>query len=283
MPSRVQALEHIHDEAYLVIRAAEGWSPSYDKAPKQFIALIKTENKLYRNLRAYFREFATKRVASWVDWNAYQTQVVKAADFTVSAYTVPENDAQVQTEQAVLLGVMLDEIKDGMLQGVLGARETYTKWVGTAQVNDLISQQAIDHAAELAKGLSQTTLADVQRSIQKSIGLHENIQQAATRLQEYIANPKRAELIARTESVRAYNAGIHDYGKRTGAVTHSWESLPGADEGSDTTPCLDNDAQGEIPLDEDFTSGDPYPPAHPRCRCGEVLQYDVTGDSTPLI
>lgn len=281
--TRVRALKHIHDEAYYVIRAAEGWSPSYDLAPKQFKALVTTENGLYRKLRQYFGDFALRRVSEWVNWNAYQTAVVKAADYTVSLYTVPEDDSKVTTEETVMLGVMLDDIKDGMLQGVLGARETYTKWVGTAQVNDLISQQAIDHAAELAKGLTQTTLSDVQRSIQTSIKLGENIEQATTRLQAYISSPMRAQRIARTESVRAYNAGIHDYGKRTGAVTHSWESLPGADEGSDETPCLDDDAQGEIPYDDNFDSGDPYPPAHPNCRCIEVVQYDDTSDSTPLI
>lgn len=277
--NQIQALEHIHDEAYHVIRASEAWADSYQQAPDQFKALVKAENSLYRKMKLYFKQLGTQRVADWVNWQQYERETIKAADVTVAI-----DDSQSQIEQTILLSVMLEDIKDMMAQGVMGAGATYTRWIGTATVNDLVSQQAIDHAGELAKGLTQTTLNDVQRSIQTSIKLGEDLETATKRLQQYISDPNRAELIARTESVRAYNAGIHAYGKQSGAATHTWEALPGADEGSSEQPCVDDNDQGPIDIDEDFISGDPFPPAHPNCRCLEVLQYDTTSsdDTSPL-
>lgn len=270
---QVKALEAIHDEAYVVIRASENWAETYRQAPEQFRALIRMENRLFRNLKAYFRELAQKRVAQLVNWNEYQNRMVKATDITVTV-----DDSNAKAEETLLLGVMFDEIKDGMFQGAMAGREVYTRWIGTAEVNDMISQAAITHAEDLAKGLTETTLKEVQKSIQLSIDSGEDLRHTVARLQTIIKDPKRAELIARTESVRAYNAGIMEYGKRTGAATKTWIALPGADEGSALQPCVDNADQDPIGIDEDFVSGDPYPPAHPRCRCQVLLQYDQVDD-----
>ena len=36
--------------------------------------------------------------------------------------------------------------------------------------------------------------------------------------------------------------------------------------------CQGNEAQGWIPIDDNFQSGQPYPPFHPRCRCTNAYQ-----------
>jgi hypothetical protein len=44
--------------------------------------------------------------------------------------------------------------------------------------------------------------------------------------------------------------------------------------------CQGNADDGEIPLDDDFSSGDDAAPAHPRCLCDTApVVYDDTTDS----
>ena len=43
--------------------------------------------------------------------------------------------------------------------------------------------------------------------------------------------------------------------------------------------CADNESDGEIGIDESFSSGDDTEPAHPNCQC--IVEYtfaDFTGD-----
>jgi hypothetical protein len=285
MPStrQIDGLKAIHDDAYVVIRASEDWADSYRQAPKQFKALIRSENRQYRNLRQYFKQLANKRIAQWINASEYQNQIVKrgmveAAEITV---TITEQSNDYKAEETLILGVMVDEVKEGMLQGVFGAREVYTRYINTAMVNEMIAQQAVDHAAALAKGLTTTTLKDVQRSVATSINNGEDLAHAVARLQTIISNPARAELIARTESVRSYQAGKHQYAIQTKAATKEWIALPGADEGSNETPCVDDAGQAPIALGNNFISGDPYPPAHPRCRCDTLYNYDSSPYDDP--
>ena len=274
----LEALKRIQDEAYVVIRASEEWAESYKDAPVQWKDLIHSESRLQRNLRQHYREFAKQRVAGWVNWSEYQNRLalVNAAEVQV---TITDDNSDYKAEQQLITAVVIDEIRIEMTQGILGAREIYTKWIGTATVNDLVSQAALDRAAELARGLNETTLSAVQKSIETSIRLGEDITKATARLQGIIDSPIRAEMIARTETVRAFQTGKHIYATQTGAMTKTWSAMPGADAGAAYTPCLDNADQDPIPVGADFSSGDPYPPAHPRCRCDVIYQYgDKTSD-----
>lgn len=278
-PKRLEALKAIHDEAFVVIRAAEDWAPGFRDAPKEWHDLIRLENQLVRTMKRYFRELAANRINDLINADAYNARVIQATDVTVTIDT-----AQGNAEVTILLSVLVDEINRGMTLGVLGARATYTRWIGQAEVNNLISQQALDHAGELAKGLTETTLDDIKASIELSIQNGEDLAHAVARLRTIITKPARAEMIARTETVRAYSAGIVAYGRQTGAMTKTWQALPGADEGGQATPCVDNANQDPIGIDDDFDSGDPFPPAHPYCRCYVILQYEVdpAADVMPL-
>jgi hypothetical protein len=78
---------------------------------------------------------------------------------------------------------------------------------------------------------------------------------------------KRAELIATTEMNAAYNHGGLEFARNVGAKTKNWNPL-----GANVCPiCLANQAQGDIPAEGAFQSGDESPPAHPRCEC--VLDF----------
>jgi SPP1 gp7 family putative phage head morphogenesis protein len=81
----------------------------------------------------------------------------------------------------------------------------------------------------------------------------------------------KAERLARTETIDAYNQGNLEGYKQSGVVTgKSWLF----DEGEcKSEQCPDNMSQGVIPIDDDFQSGDDAPPAHPNCECS--LQPEV--------
>jgi len=75
-------------------------------------------------------------------------------------------------------------------------------------------------------------------------------------------------MIARTETIRADCQGNLAAYKNSGLVSGKKWILGSEHTGDDE--CNDNAAEGEIPLDQDFSSGDEAPPAHPNCVCDFV-------------
>ena len=88
----------------------------------------------------------------------------------------------------------------------------------------------------------------------------------------------RASMIAQTEVVDAYNAGRNATARAAGLDEHAWET----ESGNPCETCLANEAQGWIPIDQDFDSGDDAPPAHPNCECVENFRKvsDVDDDES---
>lgn len=69
-------------------------------------------------------------------------------------------------------------------------------------------------------------------------------------------------MIARTESANAIGQANHASAKENGATTKVWVIAgPGCD------VCQPNVDDGEIPIDQAFSSGDMNEPAHPNCEC----------------
>lgn len=88
----------------------------------------------------------------------------------------------------------------------------------------------------------------------------------------------RAALIARTEITRANSYGSlggYQAAKASGVdVKKAWLADDGA-----CDVCLDNESDGVIDLDDQFSSGDDAPPAHPSCECAiQPVVNDESGD-----
>jgi len=87
----------------------------------------------------------------------------------------------------------------------------------------------------------------------------------------------RAESIARTETVRSANTGqfaLHQQAKRNNVIPIGTlkQSIASGDDA--TCPvCLGIEAEGPIPLDQPFSTGDMYAPYHTLCRCGYGLIF----------
>lgn len=94
----------------------------------------------------------------------------------------------------------------------------------------------------------------------------------------YLFSDARAETIARTEIARAHVEGTLEAWKASGVVEgKQW--ILGSEHDADVPDgdeCDDNEDDGEIALDEAFSSGDDGPPAHPNCVCAIVTTIKET-------
>lgn len=128
------------------------------------------------------------------------------------------------------------------------------------------------HGAELAKGLSKTTKDDIRAALVKSF--EGGGKRALIRdILDAVGDRDRAELIARSESMRASSAGQRFAWKQ--AVRQGLLSTKEQKTWIATDGCCDecDELDGEVvDLDEQFSGdGEDGPPLHPRCRCSQGL------------
>lgn len=114
----------------------------------------------------------------------------------------------------------------------------------------------------------------ITRSLEENLGSDAIIEE----LQEsFLFSPERAEMVSRTEIASANSQGAME-GYRAAASTgivvlKEWILGPNPCE-----VCEANAAQGPIPLDEDFESGDDAVPAHPHCECAVIPVVGEDGE-----
>jgi hypothetical protein len=261
----IKTLESLYIETGMLISAAEGYPKQYRRAPKQYSQLLRAEQKFGLSLRQYFQGLPTRLVKK-VNWQQYQSEVM-AYDIEVDF-----NAQDWQSEQDLLLLASYPSMLDAATAGANAADVIY----GTGELpTDAYIQQAVaDHALKLVKGLTDTTKADVQRSIETSLKLHETYDDAASRLNDVLDSEYRAEMISRTETVRAYQRGVLDYGINSGAVSKTWQVS--------SNPCniCEPMIDQTVLINEAFSGGEDAPPQHPSCRCGIMLNYQA--DSVPV-
>lgn len=88
---------------------------------------------------------------------------------------------------------------------------------------------------------------------------------------------ERAEMIARTEILRSSNQAHLEAFRASGVVQKKAWSASGDDEVcDDCEECVDD---GDLDLDDDFSSGDDAPPGHPACRCVLVASFEEAEES----
>jgi hypothetical protein len=113
--------------------------------------------------------------------------------------------------------------------------------------------------------LSETTREMVRQTITTALQNDVSHTAMADLLETtYAFSADRAELIATAEIRNAQGKGALSGALAIGAKAK--RSLLSNDENK-CTRCIDNAAQGWIPIDQDFKSGDAAPIFHPRCQC----------------
>ena len=251
-----------------VIIAAEDWAKAYKKQPEVLAKLIKLEAKLMRVLRKYFKTLASERVNNYINWYKYQQESVKAFNFDVTV------DVQeiLDVEYGTLMQVIYEPLQAMLSLGATSAQESYNIDLGISKYSSSLAKAADDYTGELVTGITETTRDRIKQSISTSLRVGDNQQQALARLQEVAGDINRAEMIARTETVRSYNKGITLFGRESNATAKTWEVSS-----DPCSICEANGLDGSIPFDSQFNSGDDEPPAHPNCRCSMSLEHDYSG------
>lgn len=268
----LQAVEHELEMTTRAILAAEDWSPQYAHSPEQHAELVKTAAALEVDLMRYFRALK-KRVPQLVNWWYYKAQSVQAYNIQVMI-----NEDEISKADKDFIKVVFDPLAKLQSLGVDAASQQYGQPINlpssgsiiqdltTEQVGGLVGKTVNDEGKLVDNPnpefkVDDTTRDLINNAIKKSINLGYSQDRAAEEVGNYIANPSRASMIARTEAVRAYNIGSNEWAKQSGYKGKFWTTAGAIDY------CQDNAAQGVIPLNDAFSSGAMFAPAHPNCRC----------------
>ena len=155
--------------------------------------------------------------------------------------------------------------------------------------NPEVTEALVAQTTRFPAGVVGTSEEIIRREIANGLELGESIGKLRKRVTErlgptFIKN--RAEMIARSETIYASNAGA-ELGYMQSGVVEGKKWLTAVDERT-CDPCIDmnnmtaplgqptwekeglniGDVQGKYGLDFDYTEGAmPHPPLHPRCRC----------------
>lgn len=118
---------------------------------------------------------------------------------------------------------------------------------------------------QLAADIDETTADRMANAVAAELAGGGTYDDAVKAIKDTFQSMKdsRAETIAKTELADAYNQAMLSSAKESGDLLKTW-NLDG--EGCEEI-CQPNAEDGAIGLDEDFSSGDDAPPAHPNCDC----------------
>ena len=143
----------------------------------------------------------------------------------------------------------------------------YRVGVDWGLVNTSAQKWATEFAGQLATGITETTRGQVGQVIGDWIASGEPMPQLATRLREQAGIQRRAEMIASTETTRAFTEGNRIAWAESGVVEREgWET---ADDERVCPICFPLSGKQNQKIGEDFPGG--YrPPAHVACRCWAV-------------
>jgi hypothetical protein len=265
-----QELLNAREQLHIAIHAAEEWQDSYKASPITFADLLRLEAALETAVGEYLHELAD-RAPSYVDWSRLP-EPIKA-----DAGPVANNDDPVwKQEQILLTAAVIDIMTDLVATGAVAGETLYGIPTGYstlefASLDDAIMQAARKLTAEMVSNVSDTTRKLIRESVAKSIALGEDADYAAARLMDVIDNPIRAQLIAQTEPVNAYQTGLKHYALQTGAKEKTWDGLSGACQ--ICSPLIGK----TLPIDDLFVLANgreiDRPAGHPRCRCSLIYIY----------
>lgn len=130
-------------------------------------------------------------------------------------------------------------------------------------------QQLIDRAGITIKNIDDTTQNRIYTAIRDGVTNGDNHQTISDAVNEIIDDPDRAEIIAATETNRAYNLANLDTAAENGAIGFNWITEPTA-----CIECLTLESANPHDISE------LPPPEHPNCMCWTEDVYPDTTDST---
>jgi hypothetical protein len=169
-----------------------------------------------------------------------------------------------QRDWAAIAGEMTPDLEEAFRSAGKESLQTYR--VRNASF-DLVDKRAVAYAqqrsARLVKMLSDATREQLRTTIKNAIEQGWSAGRLRSELVDNQAfSAERGLKIARTEIKQAREAANYEAAQTAEAKQKIWHADANA-----CPLCAGNAAAGEIPIDQDFPSGDSYPGAHPNCSC----------------
>jgi hypothetical protein len=160
-----------------------------------------------------------------------------------------------------------DEFGAAIESAVLGAAKTIAAQLDIAADGESFAARYLreNSLSKLTGNFADTTVERLQGALADAWDKGGSYDQMVSAIKDTFADfsDSRAAMIAQTESSDAYNATRESIALEAGLDEHAWET----ESGDPCQICLDNEDEDYIDIDEDFSSGDSAPPAHPNCEC----------------
>lgn len=115
-----------------------------------------------------------------------------------------------------------------------------------------------------ARLLQDTSLSRIGTRLADALAKGLSVRQTADLLTSVLKDSQRALVVAQTEMGRAMMAEQSDTYADNGVQQVEWLALDPCE------LCAENEAASPIDINEEFPSGDLFPPAHPNCYCDLV-------------
>lgn len=274
----MDSVDHEIVKLTAMLAASEDWAPIYSETPQQHADLLKAEAELQLTLVRFFKSMQ-QQASALINIEQYNHQV--RLDYNVNVIV---NEQQIDQNDGTFLQVTLNMIHKAVDAGFMAAQIYSNVHIGVPSTTALIQELSTQQVASLvgkrvlpggkiidnpnaAYNIMETVRKDIAQSVKTSLGVGETTDQAIARIQTIINPIARAEKIARTESVNAYQAGVTKFGQLSGAVGKEWRDAGAVD------ICLQNTEAGPTPFNQPYPSGVMAPTQHPFCRCGQRLIY----------
>jgi len=138
-------------------------------------------------------------------------------------------------------------------------------------VDSITSEEAAvyaeQQAAQLVTGINDTTQSLIADAVSKGIEDQLGVPGTASLIRDTLDSMTtyRSRMIASTEMNDAMSEAMIRKLGRIGIQYKRWITA-----GACCDACADNEDDGPIPIEDEFSSGDDRPPAHPNCRCAVV-------------
>lgn len=133
-------------------------------------------------------------------------------------------------------------------------------------------ERLLRESGVVSKLLADARVDQIGRVIGEGLANGDPPAKIGRRLAELFGDPSWAHMTALTETNRAMSRASVDQYRDAGMLYKGW--MTAFDQR--VCPICDNNAHWPdgwprvVPIDENFPSGDPHPPGHPRCRCALI-------------
>lgn len=184
------------------IRASEDWQSRYKAHPETFKGLLLHEAELEQAAAEYLAGLA-QRAPQYVDWSLVPEPVKAAA-----SPLAHKDDDLWRAEEFDLTKAVIDAITMLTTTGAQAGELTSGIYIGVSSLSQTVLVAAREQVATLVSQVTETNRKLIREAIKQSIARAEDVTGTIARIKTVVNNSVRAEMIAQTESVNAYQTGL---------------------------------------------------------------------------